>query len=357
MTPPSSDRRAFLTGEAWRAAAEQAGDALLDRQGESTQPPQRGPTLLLRTTAMATDFDVLLNPDGPTDQVAQASLALDEVHRLEQRYSSYRDDSDLMQLNRAAPFGPVPLDAELYCLLQRGRTLHERTDGAFDHTTGALIRLWRTCRQQARLPTPVELASARACTGVEHVTWDDLAQTVTFDRPGVEFHLGAIGKGAAVDAAVTILEAGGVTEALVHGGKSSVRAMGTHAGHPGWPISLQNPLLPDRPFVTIFLQDAALGTSGTAVQWFRAEGKRYGHILAPRTGWLAEGMLSVSVVAPDAALADALSTAFFVLGVEKALQACDNFEGVGVLLFPWPIDGRTVEPVVHRIPPEWLVWP
>ncbi len=357
MSSPPPDRRAFLTGEAWRAAAERVGDARLDRQRETAQPPQRGPTLLLRTTAMATDFDVLLNPDGPADQVVHASAALDEVHRLEQRYSSYRDDSDLMQLNRAAPFGPVSLDDELYGLLQRGRSLHEQTAQAFDHATGALIRLWRTCRQQARLPTSEELASARACTGLDHVTWDDTARTVMFDRSDVEFHLGAIGKGAAVDAAVSILQAGGVTDALVHGGKSSVRAMGRHANHPGWPVGLQNPLLPDRPLVTILLQNAALGTSGTAVQWFRAEGQRYGHILDPRTGWPAAGMLSVSVIAPDAAVADALSTAFFVLGVEKALQACDNFEGVGALLFPWPADGRTVEPVVHRIPSEWLVWP
>ncbi len=152
MSSPPPDRRAFLTGEAWRAAAERVGDARLDRQRETAQPPQRGPTLLLRTTAMATDFDVLLNPDGPADQVVHASAALDEVHRLEQRYSSYRDDSDLMQLNRAAPFGPVSLDDELYGLLQRGRSLHEQTAQAFDHATGALIRLWRTCRQQARLP-------------------------------------------------------------------------------------------------------------------------------------------------------------------------------------------------------------
>jgi thiamine biosynthesis lipoprotein len=357
MSSMSPDRRAFLTGEAWRTAAERVGDALLDRQGSPSLPLQRGPTLLLRTTAMATDFDVLLNPDGPDEQVALASAALDEVHRLEQRYSSYRDDSDLMQLNRVAPFGPVPLDEEMYGLLQRGRLIRAQTEQAFDHATGALIRLWRACRQQGRLPTDAELQEARTCSGGDRVIWDDAAQSVAFDRPGVELHLGAIGKGAAVDAAATLVQAGGVGHGLVHGGKSSVRAWGTHAGHPGWPIGLQNPMLPDRPLVTILLKDAALGTSGTAVQWFRAEGRRYGHILDPRTGWPAEGMLSVSVIAPDAALADALSTAFFVLGVEKALQACDNFPGVGALLFPWPADGRTVEPVVHHIPSEWLVWP
>jgi thiamine biosynthesis lipoprotein len=177
---------------------------------------------------------------------------------------------------------------------------------------------------------------------------------IAFDRPGVELHLGAIGKGYAVDRIGQMLLERGVENCLVHGGKSSVRAHGTHAGHDGWPIGLMNPLLPDRPFLTLLLKDAALGTSGTAVQGFRHAGQRYGHILDPRTGWPAESLLSVSVVAPDAALADALSTAFFVLGVENALRCCDNFRQVGAILFPVPQDGRTLQPVVHNIPPERL---
>jgi thiamine biosynthesis lipoprotein len=108
--------------------------------------------------------------------------------------------------------------------------------------------------------------------------------------------------------------------------------------------------------LTLLLKDAALSTSGTAVQWFRVGGKRYGHILDPRTGWPVETMLSVSVIAPEAALADALSTAFFVLGVENALRCCDNFPEVGAILFPFPADGRTVEPILHNVPETRVFW-
>ncbi len=345
---PVANRRAFLSGLALRQQAEVAGEIVADAIYE-TVVPSRGPTVLLRTQAMATDFDVLLNPDGPSDQVAIASDALDEVAILEQKLSVYRDTSDISQLNRTAVEAPVRVDSELFQLLRRAQGIHAKTDGAFDPATGTLIQLWRNCRRDGRLPNEAEVLVARRCSGVRQVRFDDAAESIAFDRPGVEFNLGAIGKGYAVDRAGQWLIDRGVTDWLVHGGKSSVLAHGAHAGHDGWPIGLRNPLLPDRPYLTLLLKDAAISTSGTAVQWFRVGEKRYGHILDPRTGWPVDTMLSVSVIAPDAALADALSTAFFVLGVEKALSACDNFMNTGAILFPYPQDGRTLAPVFHNI--------
>lgn len=349
MSVPSANRREFLTGQATRAELNQAASAIAD---ETSAVPSRGPTVMLRTSAMATDFDVILNPDGPESQIAAASEALDEVHRLEAQLTIYRDDSEVSILNRTAHEGPAPVELNLYRLLRRGAEIHRQTGGAFDHASGALITLWQRSRRENRLPSPDEQQDALASSGVQHVSFDDAATRVLLDAHGVAFNLGAIGKGYAVDRAGEVLNRAGVANWLVHGGKSSVLAHGTHAGHDGWPIGLRNPLFPDRPYFTLLLKDAALSTSGTAVNWFRHEGKRYGHILDPRTGQPVETMLSVSVIAPDAALSDALSTAFFVLGVEKALQCCDNFYEVGVILFPLPNDGRTLEPILHRVPPE-----
>ncbi len=348
---PTASRRAFLSGQALRQQVEVAGGQLADAIVAATAPV-RGPTVMLRTQAMATDFDVLLNPDGPSDQVAAASEALDEVAILEQKLSVYRADSDLSRVNLSAANGPVVVDPELFQLLQRGQEIGTKTDAAFDPASGALIQLWRSCRHAGRLPNPTEVDESLNRSGMSHVTLEPLAQTVSFDVDGLAFDLGAIGKGYAVDQAGATLTDRGVAEWLVHGGKSSVLARGTHAGHDGWPIGLRNPLLPDRPYLTLLLKDAAISTSGTAVQWFRVGDKRYGHILDPRTGWPVDTMLSVSVIAPDAALADALSTAFFVLGVEKALSACDNFMNTGAILFPYPTDGRTLTPVFHNIDRE-----
>jgi thiamine biosynthesis lipoprotein len=337
-----TNRREFLAGQAVRAETEPPG------------PPSRGPTLMLRTTAMATDFDVILNPDGPEQQLAAASAALDEVQRLEAQLTVYRDDSELSALNRTAHERPVTVESKLYELLRRGGEIHRLTNRAFDHAAGAIIQLWQQCRRERRIPDAAEITATLSISGMQHVLFDDGRQTISFDQSGVAFNLGAIGKGYAVDRAGEILNRDGVADWLVHGGKSSVLAQGKHAGHDGWPVGLQNPLLPDRPYLTLLLKNAALSTSGTAVQWFRHAGKRYGHILDPRTGWPVETMLSVSVIAPDAALSDALATAFFVLGVEKALECCDNFPEVGVILFPLPKDGRTLAPIIHGVPADRL---
>lgn len=341
-----------MTGRAVRDAAERAGEQFTGNL-KSVPAPSRGPTLMLQTTAMACDFDVMLNPSTSADQLDAASCALDLVHELEQQLSVYRSDSTLSELNRRAAQEPVHAERELYLLLSKGRALCEQTELAFDPLSGALIDLWRRCRQEFRIPTEDELAVTLPLCGVTKVQFDDTNQTIAFPREGMAFNLGAIGKGYAVDQAGLRLLEGGVANWLVHGGRSSIRAQGTHAGHDGWPIGLRNPLLPDKPFATLLLKDSAIGTSGTAVQWFRHEGKRYGHILDPRTGWPVETLLSVSVIAPEAAIADALSTAFFVLGVEKSLQCCDNLpDSVGAIFFPLPKQGQTLEPILHNMPRE-----
>lgn len=179
--------------------------------------------------------------------------------------------------------------------------------------------------------------------------------SIALDRPGVELNLGSIGKGYALDRAAEVLLEHDLNEWLIQGGHSSIIARGGHNGLPGWPVGLRNPLLPQRRLGTILLRDQALATSGTAVQHFRFEGKRYGHIIDPRTGWPVDNMLSVTVLAPTAAEADALSTAFFVGGVELAERYCSNHRSVSALLIP-PPRGQRLEPVNLGIPLEQIFW-
>ncbi len=357
MSDSVSSRRDLLSGRSLRQALERTGQDIADAVFERPVPG-RGPTLMLRMAAMATDFDVLMNPEAGTQQVQAASAALDEVSALEQQYSVYRPDSELSQCNQVALHRPFLLESRLYRLLKRAVDIARLTDGAFHPAAGRLIQLWKAARREARLPTEAEIAEFLVGSDLEGLVWDESSDgddaSVQIQNPMLQFDLGAIGKGYAVDRAADVLNSAGMENWLIHGGKSSARVRGTHGGHDGWPVALQNPLLPDRPYLTLLLKDAALSTSGTAVQWFRHAGQRYGHILDPRSGWPVETMLSVSVIAPDAALSDALSTAFFVLGVEQALQCCDRFPEVGVILFPLPEDGRTLRPILHRVPAERL---
>jgi thiamine biosynthesis lipoprotein len=352
----TNTRREFLTGRGLRSRIEEAGNRLADEIVGDSRPaevPVAGSTVRLAARAMACEFSVVMNP-GPPEQVMVASSALDGLDVLEQQMSAYRPDSELSKINRRAHAEPATVEPQLFELLLLAREISRFTDGAFDPTSGPLIALWRDCRQAGRIPAQTELAACLERTGIEHVEFDEKLCTVRFHRPNMEFNLGAIGKGYALDRGGAVLKQQGLDNWLYHGGHSSILAAGCHNGHDGWPVGIGNPLFTSERFGTLLLRDRAMSTSGSNIQFFRHDGRRYGHILDPRTGWPAEELLSVTVVAPTAAEADALSTAFFVLGVEKTLEYCDNRPQIGVLMVPQPRQGRRLAPTVHGIADDVL---
>lgn len=312
----------------------------------------------LETEAMACSWAVILNP-GPAEQVMIAADALDEVRRVERLLTVFRDDSEVARLNRTAAVAPAAVSPELFALLLECRELYEQTDGAFDPAAQALIELWRACRLADRIPTQAEIDAALSRSGFAHLqlcpadpATGEAQPRVAFEIEGLGLNFGAIGKGYAIDRAAAVLRGRGKQDFLIHGGRSSLYASGGHAGQPGWPVGLKNPLFTDASYLTLLLRDQALGTSGSNIQYFRHGGRRYGHILDPRTGWPAESLLSVSVTAPTATEADALSTAFYVLGLEKARQYCDTHRSVGAILTPPPERGKRLSPLVCNLPEE-----
>jgi thiamine biosynthesis lipoprotein len=351
---PSPNRRDFLTGRAAQRELERVRDEAVDRLLAERPSPGGGGTVRVATTAMACEFAVLLNP-GPVEETWAASEVLDVVHALEDQMTVYRPHSELSQINRRAADGPVPVEHRLFDLLLRARDISRQTEGAFDPTSGPLIALWRECKKVHRVPTAGDVQSRLARTGVEKVEFDEAATTVRYRQPGVELNLGGIGKGHALDVAEAELRSRGIDSFLFHGGHSSVVARGGHNGIDGWPVGLRNPLFPTERLGTLLLRDRALSSSGTSVQFYRHRGKRYGHILDPRTGWPAQGLVATTVMAPSAAEADALSTAFFVLGLEKAQAYCDNRRDVSALLVPPPSRGRELQPIRCNLPDEFWV--
>ena len=319
--------------------------------------PSAGITVRLTTRAMACDFSVIMNP-GPTEQIEAAGKALEAIHASEAWMSIYRENSEFSGLNRYAADGPRTLRGDMFELIQTAQKIHLATDGAFDLATGALTRLWRACRQEQRIPAQIEIETALAISGMQHLTLNPRENSVAFRTPGLLLDPGAIGKGYALDdAALQLQQIEHAPQSfLLHGGHSSLKAFGPHNGHPGWPIGIGNPLFTEQRLGTLLLCDKAMATSGSNIQFYRHEGRRYGHILDPRTGWPVDGMLSVTVLAPSAAVADALSTAFFVMGVEKACLCCKNWPEVGAILIPFPDRGRKVSPTVIGIPDEQIVW-
>lgn len=354
-SPKQPSRRDFLTGRAVHQVIRQKGSELADQLAEAVQgpPPGAGDTVRLETRAMACAWAVVMNPGAPR-QVMSASDALDFVHAVEQLLTVYRPDSDVSRLNAHAAQSPCPVTPELFAFLQQCREFWIDTDQTFDPAAGALIQLWRTARARQTVPTEEDVLQTLLISGFQHVHLDADRETVFFDAPGLLLDFAAIGKGYAVDQAVQHLQTEGVVDALVHGGHSSVMAMGSHRDLHGWPVGIKNPLFTEERYATILLQNQAMSTSGSNVQFFRHDGRRYGHQLDPRTGWPAAGLLSVSVIASSATQAEALSTAFYVMGLDKARTYCDDHSEVGAIFVPPPGRGRTLEPVVCNIPPEQL---
>lgn len=348
-----STRRDFLRGKAAGDAAGAAIDRLLPELGDESADRR---TLIISRAAMAGRFEICV--DATDSHAIEAAWdALELVGEYESRWSYFRSESEISAINAAAAEGPVPVRGDLFELLQRSRVLFQETGGAFDLTATPLWELWGFARREGRVPDDAALTEALRLVGMEHVDLDEAASAVSFRTPGVRLNLGAIGKGYVVDRCAERLAAGGVSSFLLSGGLSSMVAKGRSPGgaSDGWTVGIRNPLRPDRRLARLVLRDRALATSGSYIQSFRFGGKRFGHIIDPRTGRPAEHMLSTTVLAPSAETADALSTAFYVMGVERAVEFCGNRPELGaVLIVPARTGGGWS---IHRVgiaDDQWL---
>ncbi|MEX0587032.1 MAG: FAD:protein FMN transferase [Pirellulales bacterium] len=346
----TSTRRAFLKGKA-------AADALADltagspgTTGVSPAPAPVGGGYLTRLArrAMACEFQLLFDPGPRQAHLPAAVAALDLIEQLEDKLTVFREHSEVMEINRQAAHEPVPVEARLFELLTLAVELSRQTQGAFDTTSGPLTKVWGFYRRAGSIPEADDLAAALQRVGSKHLRLDAAEQTIRFNRDGMEINLGAIGKGYALDRAAEALTAAGVESFLIHGGRSSVVARGSPSDEAaGWPVGLVHPLRPATRLAEIRLVDRALGTSGSGTQYFRHRGRRYGHLLDPRTGQPAHGTLSATAIAPTAAEADALSTAMYVLGVEGAKELCRQRSGLAAILVTPGSHGGSVE--VHSV--------
>jgi thiamine biosynthesis lipoprotein len=274
---------------------------------------------------MACRFEITL-PGEDAGHVAAARQALDEVEAIEEQISAFSHTSALARLNRCAGTAPVTVDRPLIPLLSLCRALHRDTEGAFDVTSTPLSRCWGFMQRDALIPGDDEISSALAVVGMERVEIDVERQSVRFTRNGMAINFGAIGKGWALDRVAVGLRARGVSRALLSAGHSSILAVGSQSR--AWPIDLTSPRAARR-LARVELREGSLGTSGAGEQFIEVDGRRYGHVLDPRTGRPSDtGLLSVSVLTAEAALSDALSTAFLVGGIDLAQRYCANHAGV-----------------------------
>lgn len=243
--------------------------------------------------------------------------AFGEIKRLDRLMSDYDEKSELSRLNRAGYPGPVSVDPELFDLIDQSVALSEKTDGAFDVTVGPLVRLWGFRGGTPGIPSEEAIARALEAVGFRKLKLDRERREVSFLKEGMALDLGAIGKGYAVDRAVLILRERGIKRALVDAG-GMLFGLGSPPGERGWRVGIADPANRDRVARSLTIRDEAVATSSQSERFMAAGGRRFGHVLDPRTGRPVDFSGSVTVRAPTAALADALSTASFVLGSEAS---------------------------------------
>jgi thiamine biosynthesis lipoprotein len=263
---------------------------------------------------MGSAYSVVIYDDNRDRMETAAELAFDEVRRLDGLLSNYKPDSAWSRVNRYAAERPVEVPGDLFDLLAACVEYSRKSEGAFDITVGPLMKVWGFYKGSGHLPGPGDVKSALAGVGYKNIVLDPKTHTVRFARKGVEIDPGGIGKGYAVDRMVEVLRKQKIKIALVSASGSSIYAMGAPPGEAGWKISIRDPRDETKTVEDVMLKDESLSTSGSYEKFFEADGKIYAHIMDPRTGYPAPGMLSVSIVAPRTIDSEAWCKPFFING-------------------------------------------
>lgn len=276
---------------------------------------------------------------APTEKVAQDACraAFERMAQLDTMMSDYRVDSELNKLCAKSGGPAVHVSPEMFLVLQRAVEVSRRSHGAFDVTVGPLVRLWRAARKSAVLPTVAEIANARAHVGWQHIYLDKSTGYVRLDTPGMKLDFGGIAKGYADDEAQRVLKEHGVDRALVEMGGDIV-VSDPPPGEKGWKIEVPNAVArPSRSRVSptvpvgrreIPFQNCAVSSSGDTEQFVVIGGRRYSHIVDPRTGWALTTRVQVTVIAKDGLTSDPLTKAVTMLSEAPRRKFLRFYPGV-----------------------------
>jgi thiamine biosynthesis lipoprotein len=285
---------------------------------------------------MGMSFRVVLYAPDEDSANAAANAANARIKQLNALLSDYDPESELMQLCRTAGMGkPVHVSRDLLTVLSHSLALSKNSDGAFDVTVGPVVKLWRKARRTKQFPASDELAAACALVGFQNIMLNEQAGTVELLKPGMLLDLGGIAVGYAVDEALAVLKSRGITSALIDG-SGDIGVSDPPPGQAGWRIGIA-PLDADKePSRYLILKNAAVTTSGDAFQFVEFEGRRYSHIVDPKTGLGLVDHSSVTVIARNCTIADSYTKAVSVLGPERGLKLIDETPGAAAIVVRAP---------------------
>ncbi len=300
------------------AAAASSNSVFASRMGQPDPGEAVSGESVVRSEAgiycMGTIFNIVAYGTQRDHLESAIADALREGKRLDGVLSNYLSESELSHVNQCGARGPITVSSELFQFLSACLAYSQASEGTFDITVGPLLKAWGFYKGTGHLPQPAEVRTALDRVGHTHVILDERNMTVHLAKDGVELDPGGVGKGFAVDKMADILKLDGVSSALISAGGSTISALGTPPNQPGWRVTIKDPRQPSATAETVTLKDEAISTSANCERFFWADGKIWGHIIDPRTGYPATGTLAVSVISPQAVDSEAWTKPYYILG-------------------------------------------
>lgn len=257
--------------------------------------------------------------------------AINNIRRIEALISSWDENSQTGNINRSAGIEPVQVDVELFNLIKRSIAISKLTDGAFDITYASMDKVWKFDGSVTQLPDSNTVKESVRKVGYQNIQLSEDNRSVFLPEKGMKIGFGAIGKGYAADHTMNLLKSLGVTSGIINA-SGDLRTWGQQPNGEPWQIGVKNPLNKNKVFVLLPLVNQALVTSGNYEKFITIDGKRYAHIIDPRTGYPTSGLTSVTIIASSAELADALATSVFVMGKDVGLDFVNQLKDVECVL-------------------------
>ena len=260
-----------------------------------------------------------------------SDLAIAEVKRIENLISDWIPTSQISKVNQNAGISPVKVDKEVFDLVERATKISKLTSGAFDISYASMDRIWKFDGSMKEMPTPEEIRKSVEKVGYQNIILNPKDTTIFLKNKGMKLGLGGIGQGYIADKIKVLLQEKGCNSGLVNV-SGDINTWGKQPNGNLWTVGIVNPMNKNKVFATFPLDDSAVETSGSYEKYVTFNGKRYSHIIDPRTGYPATGIISVSVFAKQTELADALATGIFVMGVEVGLDLVNQLKGIGCII-------------------------
>ncbi len=276
-------------------------------------------------------FEITLVAADSSQANANIDDVITEISRIEHLISDWKPESQVSRVNQNAGIAPVKVDWEVFELTRRAIELSQITDGAFDISFAAMEKVWTFDGSMTEVPSAQDIRKSVQNVGYKNIVLDSVNQTIFLRKSGMKIGFGALGEGYAVDRCRVLMQERGIHAGLINA-TGDMTAWGNRPKtRRGWPIGIADPFRPGRVIKKIWLKES-VATSGSYEKYAEIEGVRYSHIINPKTGYPATGLISVTVTGPIAEVANGLSTSIMVMGATKGKNLLSKFPGYRALL-------------------------